>query len=86
MLLIQDLAGAPVASYPDPSDTSAPALTIEQLEPTLQLPNDRGSFSTSGKYPSVDSLQARPEQLPQQAAASYRSPSVSTALLPAPAP
>ena len=76
-----------MASHPDPSDTSAPALTREQLEPTLQLPNDRGSFSTSGKYPSVDSLQARPKQLPQAAAAaSYRLPSVSTALLPAPAP
>ena len=85
-MLIQDLARAPAASQPDPLDLSAPALTIQQLEPALPLPDDRGSFSSSGKYPSVDSLQAHPAQPPQAAAASHWSPSISMAVLPAPAP
>lgn len=86
VLLLQDLAGSPGASLPDPSDLSAPALTTQQLEPALQLPDDRGSFSASGKYPSVDSLQAHPVQTPRSHETSHWPPFVSMAIMPAPAP
>lgn len=85
---LQGMPQAPAVSQPDPRDLYAPELTIEQLEPALRLPTDRGRISPSGKYPAVESLQVHlsAAALAASAVAASLAPAASMAQLPEPAP